>query len=316
MSEFSSNSNWQDLSAFLGDVLLQRRLKPAVWSWWQQRFSSIPDATDRDLQITFGLIPRKTGKTDLQPDEHELRAVEGHRPGLDIRRWSVDVTARIALMHRVAMLAPEQFADRFVAFCQTADLAESVALYTGIAIYPRSSALDHQVGEGLRSNITAVFESIAHYNPFPAETFDEHRWNQMVLKALFIGSRLDPVQGIDRRANVALADLLCGYARERRLANRSINPELWRGVAPFATGKRLAELRRACDNGSDNERAGAILALSQSESPEAKAAMDQYPEHRSAIAEGTLDWQSISEQLDVLPPDQVGTGSAGTAELS
>ncbi len=42
-----------------------------------------------------------------------------------------------------------------------------------------------------------VFEAVAHRNPYPAEQLPEAAWNQMVLKALFVGSRLAPIVGLD-----------------------------------------------------------------------------------------------------------------------
>jgi hypothetical protein len=55
-----------------------------------------------------------------------------------------------------------------------------------------------------------VFEAVAHRNPYPQETFAEDAWNQMVVKAFFIGSTLWSIQGLDERANPRLARMLVG----------------------------------------------------------------------------------------------------------
>ena len=55
----------------------------------------------------------------------------------------------------------------------------------------------------------------------------------MILKAIFVGSSLAQVQGLNRRANLALAQMLVDYAQERQAANRPITPELWQLVKPF-----------------------------------------------------------------------------------
>ena len=93
--------------------------------------------------------------------------------------------------------------------------------------------LEWQVGEGLRTSMRAVFEAIAHRSPFPKENFSEDRWNHMVLKALFIGSTLAPIQGLDERANPTLAEISADYAHERWAAGRPVTPELWRCIGPL-----------------------------------------------------------------------------------
>ena len=66
----------------------------------------------------------------------------------------------------------------------------------------------------------------------------------MVLKALFVGSALRPIQGLDARANPPLARMLSDYAHERWAAGRPVSPELWRCVGRFADAAALADLQR------------------------------------------------------------------------
>ena len=122
-----------------------------------------------------------------------------------------------------------------------------MALYRGLPLYPEPEAFEWQVGEGLRTSMRAVFEAIAHRSPYPKENFSEDRWNHMVLKALFIGSTLAPIQGLDERANPTLAQILRDYAHERWAAGRPVTPELWRCIGPFAEGIMLDDLERLAD---------------------------------------------------------------------
>ncbi len=91
-------------------------------------------------------------------------------------------------------------------------------------MYPDPPRHALRAAEGVRSNMRTVFEAVAHRNPYAAEQFAESAWNQMVLKALFVGSRLDLVVGLDRRRNEALARMLCDYAHERWAASRVVEP--------------------------------------------------------------------------------------------
>jgi hypothetical protein len=249
-------------------------------------------APERDLHIFLGLAPRRLGKADLMLTEADLRAADAARPGWRLGGWSIDGAARVLglLVHG----RNRPFAELFKDLRRTADASELVALYRGLPLYPEAASLDFEVGEGLRSNIRAVFEAIAHNNPSPRERFDEHRWNHMVLKALFVGSRLAPIDGLDARANPELARILHEYAHERWAAGRPVTPELWRCVGPFATSEAaLADLTRALGEGGASAR-GAALALAASPAPEARAMMEGRPE-AAEIAAGTLTWKTVEE---------------------
>ena len=126
--------------------------------------------------------------------------------------------------------------------------------------------------EGTRSAMQPMFEAVAHRNPFPMEQFDENAWNHMVLKALFIGSKLRPIQGLDERANPRLMRMLCDYAHERWAAERPVSPELWRCVGPHADARRWRIWSASWRPAAKLERQAAALALAAARHPEAGAA--------------------------------------------
>jgi hypothetical protein len=80
--------------------------------------------------------------------------------------------------------------------------------------------------EACRTSVLSVFEAIACDNPFPAEHFADASFNQMVLKALFVGVSLERVVGLRTRLSPDLARMARDYAAERRAAGRSIPPDL------------------------------------------------------------------------------------------
>jgi hypothetical protein len=267
--------------------------------WLQAQLDKVLRAnSDRDLHITLGMIPRKFGRDDLSLSADELAAAHAARPNWNPAGWSIDTAARILVLCRLAERGEEQFGATFTDLSRSADLAESIALYSGVPLYPAGDALDEQIGEGLRTNMRAVFEAIAHHNPYPAENFSENRWNHMVLKALFIDSTLAPIQGLDDRANAELATILCDYAHERWAAGRPVTPELWRCVGPFATGPMIDDLARVIDNGTELERQAALLALAASSDPAAREIVGKFPETGEAIANGSLTWDSLTAAVD------------------
>ncbi len=141
----------------------------------------------------------------------------------------------------------------------------------------------------------AVFEAVAHRSPYPRERFAENRWNHMVLKALFVGSRLHPIQGLDERANPPLARMLCDYAHERWAAGRPVAPELWRCVGPHADAEALADLQRVLATGDTTERKAAALALAACPDARAKELLAAAPELAQAVADRSLTWDNLGQ---------------------
>jgi len=203
-------------------------------AWFETSLETIgaSEVAERDLHILMGFAPRKLGKADLDLSADDLAAADKAYAGWNPADWSIDGAARIAALLTFEGTRP--FAEIFKDLRRTSDVAEMIALYRGLPLYPDPETLFFEVGEGLRSNLKPVFEAIAHNNPFPRDHFDDHRWNHMVLKALFVESALSPITGLDGRANPELARILIDYANERWAAGRPVTPELWRPVRPFA----------------------------------------------------------------------------------
>lgn len=280
---------------------LDRQISNDQRVWFSDRLEALrQNPSTRDIDVLLGLVPRRLGKADLTLTAEDLAAAAQVRPGWDPRGWSIDQAARISVL-LVAGHAHTQFASLFERLCRSAEVSEAIALYRGLPIYPEQHVLERQAAEGLRTNMPPVFEAIAHRSPFPREQFDEHRWNQMVLKALFIGSSLAPIQGLDERANPALAAILIDYARERRAAGRPISPELWRCVGPFASGTALEDLQHALGSVHPNIRAAAALALAASPDPDAQALLRAAGDLGQRIQQGQLTWNDVMVHNEVTP---------------
>lgn len=224
-------------------------------SWVDASLKTISGgAPERDLHIFLGLAPRRLGKADLKLTAADLAEADAARVGWNPSGWSIDGAARVMALLSASGNRP--FSERFKDLRRTADVAEMIALYRGLPLYPDPETLHFEAGEGLRSNIRAVFEAIAHQNPYPRDHFDEHRWNHMILKALFVGSTLSPIVGLKERANPELARILLDYAQERWAAGRPVTEELWIPVKPFRNDPAIAgQLTKAIRDGHLTEEA-------------------------------------------------------------
>lgn len=283
-------------SAELLRDLIRRHASPEGFAWLESRLSEAATGDVKGLNLGFSMAPRKLGKTDLALSETDLQAANEARPAWDPRGWSVDQAARALLI--VSLPAPEpaayvQLLDRLFA---AAEMGEAVALYQALPLLPHPEAHRFRCTEGIRTNIKAVFCAVAHRNPYPAEQLDEGAWNQLVMKSLFVGAALDPIVGLDRRANATLARMLVDLAHERRAAHRPVPPELWRCVGPFADDAALDDLERVLSEGTDVEQQAAALALSACPHPRAGVVLGPRTDLQEDIARGQIIWQRIALQ--------------------
>jgi hypothetical protein len=118
----------------------------------------------------------------------------------------------------------------------------------------------------------------------------------MVLKALFIGCPLHPIQNLDSRANDELTRMLCDYAHERWAASRVVPAELWRCVALKPSPAGLADLKRALNGDILSESKGAALALHSATDLEAQALLADAPDLVAEIASGELNWSFVETE--------------------
>jgi hypothetical protein len=248
---------------------------------------------DRDLYLLMSAVSRHVSKEPLALTDAEVADASASRPGWDPRDWTLDQAVRVYLLC-ASTSDGAQMSLRLDRLCSAADIGELVAYYRGLPLYPDQPRHALRGAEGVRSNMRIVFEAVAHRNPYPSEQFTEAAWNQLVLKALFVGSPLAPIVGLDRRRNPTLARMLCDYAHERWAASRPVSPELWRCVGPFAIGPVLEDFARLFERGTADEQQAAALALREATDPRAVRLLELHAPVTRDGRDGNLAWERLT----------------------
>ncbi|NEP15906.1 MAG: EboA family metabolite traffic protein [Leptolyngbya sp. SIO4C1] len=275
---------------------LEQQLSSESADWLAEKLQTLSETRSQPLLFsTFSAIARRLGKADLQLTSADLQAAEAARSGWQPGHWSLDQAGRTLLILSLPAEPAERYQTTLETLWDAADVNEQVALYQSLPLLPHAERFISRAREGLRTNITAVFNAIALYNPFPADYFETSAWNQMILKSVFIGSPLHQIYGLDRRANPELARMLSDYAHERWAAKREVTPELWRLVGPFLNEQLLADLEQAFDTANETQQLAAALACAQSSLPAAQTLLQQHPDIQTAIQSKQLDWQRFSQ---------------------
>ncbi|MEF8795598.1 MAG: EboA domain-containing protein [Salinivenus sp.] len=263
----------------------------------EQRAEIAGGAPRRVFYTSFSAVPRYIDKHELELSAADRAAADEARTGWKPAGWSATQAGRTLIVLSLPHEDREAYLETLDRVFTHADVGESVALYQALPLLPYPESHRDRAAEGVRSNMTSVLEAVAHRNPYPAEHFEDPAWNQMVLKLLFEDSSLYPVYRLDERANPTLARMLIDYVHERWAADRSVPPELWRLVGPFAEDEALDDLERALREGPPAVREAAALALSQSPTNRAETLLrDEAPELQEAIESGSLTWAHLREE--------------------
>jgi hypothetical protein len=130
---------------------------------------------------------------------------------------------RIELLVEAAVAAGAHELVELVDECwRTGDNGERIAVLRALSRLPAPARFVPLAVSACRTNVVPVFAAIAGDNPFPAAHFPEPAFNQMVLKAVFLGVAIDRIVGLSARITPELMRMAAAYASERRAAGRPV----------------------------------------------------------------------------------------------
>ena len=213
---------WEHLTS----VVLRSAGSPAA-DWFRGSLAAgdLAGTTTR-FRAAFAGAGRRLGGSmpDLSHDEMQrLRNAALVAP----ERWPTDQFARAALLLRALETVP---AERHAGFVREVylrgDYREQAAVLQTLILLPDASRFAAMAIDACRTNVRDVFEAIACENRYPAEHFPDANFNQLVLKAFFIGVAVARIAGLEQRKTAELRRMAEDYASERRAAARSVPPDL------------------------------------------------------------------------------------------
>ena len=272
--------------------LIQENGGERIVQWLRQQEEKLTQPhPDRTFYLAFGTAARFANKERLSLSEAQQQQANQLKTGFQPGYWSAAQVVRVYLL---LLLSYEEDAHqaRLSRLLETAEVDEQVAVYAALPLLPFPQQWVALARNGLRTNITKVFDAIALHNPFPADYLPEDAWNQMVLKAVFMERPLYRIWGIDQRTNAPLARMLVDFAHERWAADRQVTPELWRLVAPYLKASHQPDLERVVHSDNPEERAAGILVCTQSKVPALESLLEDANDGES-VDENTLTWDSI-----------------------
>jgi hypothetical protein len=233
--------------------LLSRRIPPAGRRWRERveaitgvrlaegllptAFQTLPDFDHDGFLAELAGAPRWLAKAPLVLAADERDALRKAGVTWPIEGWPLDQLGRAAMLSVASTrLAPSELERLLGDIHRQGETRERQALLRALPFMVLPERFVALAIDACRTNELPVFEAIACENPYPAEHFPDLNFNQMVLKALFLGVALDRILGLDQRRTPELARMAQGYASERRAAGRSVPADIDRFLAAPSAG--------------------------------------------------------------------------------
>lgn len=223
--------------------ILARRVPPTAQPW-QTRVEDLtgirhgqapgavpvktPTAFDSDgFLAAFTAAARWLGKAPLLLEQRERNELWTAGVSWSLDGWHLDELARVSMITLIAARLPPAELDPLLGACyRQGDSRERQALLRALPFLPAGARFVALAIDACRTNELPIFEAIACENPYPAACFPSLNFNQMILKAMFLGVALARVVGLEPRRSSELARMARDYASERQAAGRSVPADI------------------------------------------------------------------------------------------
>ncbi|MEX0593247.1 MAG: EboA domain-containing protein [Balneolaceae bacterium] len=280
------------------DSWLETSLNANAFSSLTRKFQSVEtDAEEWEIFLHFSSIHREAPRKSLSLNETALREanvlIEGWQPD----RWGLDEVARSRLLISLSKRGESFFFEILDKLFESSDMREAETLYRCLPILPWPDKLTSRASEGVRSNITTVYQAIAHHNPYPAAWLDENAWNHLVLKALFIEVPLYRIQGLENRRNEKLFRMVIDLAHERWAAGRTVSPEMWCLASPWIHEDHEQEWTRLLESDDKLDREALRNICMESSDKEVKNLLNEHPQYFDSLGD-PVSWEEIGKKVE------------------
>ena len=284
----------EQLQTFLTKSLAhQTDVKAMEWLLLQKNLLE-SNNSEMKFFMAFSQASRYFSKKPLLLNKEQKSKANELEEGFKPDTWDQLQTARSLLMLFYPADDASKWLVTFQKLFETADVHEQQSLYAALPIMPFPEAMTERAIEGLRTNMTSVFDAIVLNNPFPYTYLSESSWNQMVVKSVFLQRPLYKIYNVDLRANQNLTSILIDFAHERRAAGRTFTPELWRLVRHYLNEDIITDLHVVIDTGSPLEKKAAILACHSSGHQSALQLIESHPDLQNEIKD--TSWDDIGRE--------------------
>jgi hypothetical protein len=219
---------------------LEDRVSPDALAWLQDAAEEIAREPAK-IATRFPAVGRKVGRGPLDP---------GADPD-DVHAWTIDDAARTYLLQ--ALPRPE---DEIRELYRYGDAAERRGILRALE-HLDVDAL-HLVEDAIRTNDTRLIA--AALGPYATQRLPNAAYDQAVLKCVFVGVPITPLDGLERVTPDG-ARMLAALVHERVAAGRDVPAEVWTVIDRHPPEEEIAAIRAELESPFEDRRVAAERAL-------------------------------------------------------
>jgi hypothetical protein len=235
------------------------------------------------LQTAFVATPRFVSKIVINSTETINDT--------SINDWPLDRLVRVYLLTTLDSSDKAIYTKTLDTLFETAENNEAVALISALPFFAYPEYWLLRATDAVRSNIGLVFDAIVFQNPYPMQYFSELAWNQLVLKCIFNDKPIHLIQGLNERANQALAISISNLAHERWAAGRTITAQAWRLVSKFINEAIFEDICILFESHNSNDNIAAALVCKETNFLALKEELKKHPE----LDKQMLTWNILED---------------------
>jgi hypothetical protein len=224
---------------------LEQRVEPDALAWLRDAVADV-ESDPAAVRSRFPMAGRKVGRAPLDPGDDAD----------DVHAWTIDDAARTLLLVALGVRAGDELADLY----RFGDAAERRGLLRALPYLPDTDGTMAIVDDAIRTNDTRLVA--AALGPYATSHLDDAAYDQAVLKCVFIGVPIAPLDGLPARATAETARMLAAFVHERVAAGRDVPAEVWIVIDKYPHAEEIAAIEAELDSEFDDRRAAAQRALS------------------------------------------------------
>jgi hypothetical protein len=223
---------------------LEARVEPEALSWLREAVAEVED-DPAAIRSRFPMAGRKVGRAPLDPDADPD----------DPHATTIDDAARTLLLFALGDRVEAELADLY----RFGDAAERRGLLRALPYLPVGDRAMEIVDDAIRTNDTRLVA--AALGPYATQHLDDAAYDQAVLKCVFIGVPIAPLDGLPERATPETARMLAAFVHERVAAGRDITAEVWDVIDRHPPADELAAIEAERSSAFADRREAAERAL-------------------------------------------------------